>query len=211
MTQPVILLDADGVLCDLVTPLVEEANALVNKTMFKAMGEILPDADTRLLIGSKPITPDDVKDYDIAKAFPGLTPAQFYAPLYRQGFCRSLKPYPGAVEAVRRLQELGEVYCVTKPTKSPYWMAEREEWLQAVCGIPADHVIFCHRKEMIRGHIMVDDNPDFLLPWWRAADDEYAVQALLWDRSYNQECDPFVNACRVTMWKTVIQVVEDMT
>lgn len=210
MTRPVILLDADGVLCDLVTPLVEEANALVNKTMFKAMGEILPDADTRLLIGSKPIRPDDVTEYDIAKAFPGLTPAQVYAPLYRQGFCRSLKPYHGAVEAVRRLQELGEVYCVTKPTKSPYWKNEREEWLQAVVGIPEDHVIFCHDKGMIRGDVLVDDNPEFVEAWWNAGlMDDTEKNPFLWDRPYNRKST--FGWMRVSTWDRIIECVEDMT
>jgi 5'(3')-deoxyribonucleotidase len=205
MTRPVILLDCDGVLADLVTPLVEEANKLpaTSRRVRNELDPTFPDISE-----FAPITPDDVTDYDIAKAFPGLTPAQVYAPLYRQGFCRSLKPYPGAVEAVRRLQELGEVYCVTKPTKSPYWMAEREEWLQVVCGIPADHVIFCHDKGMVRGNILVDDNPEFLDAWVADGGDGEEEHAFLWSRSYNQEAHWL---CRVASWEPIIECVERLT
>lgn len=215
--RPVILIDCDGVLADLVTPVLEEANHII-QTRWDS--EVLKGVQG--LIRPAPVRPEDLTEYDIAKAYPALRPSKVYEPLARPGFCRSLRPYPGAVAAVKRLQGLGEVYCVTKAHHSPYWHFEREEWLQVVMGIPRDRVIFAADKERVNGHFFIDDSIEHVWSWMDDRGEgfeemawEYFAVGFLWDQPYNRKIPAYPKTdrspppfTRIRDWETIIKRVE---
>jgi 5'(3')-deoxyribonucleotidase len=224
--RPVILIDCDGVLADIATPLVNEANRMVEKMWRDPTVDGLQVRGSYVHSVTRPetIRPEDLIDYDISKAFPGLRSSKVYEPLARQGFCRSLRPYPGAAAAVKRLQELGEVYCVTKPARSPYWHWEREEWLQMLMGIPRDRVIFAANKSLITGHFFIDDNQEHVWDWMTERGDgyadhpwEYFATGFVWDQPYNRKgptppgpawSHPPIK--RTNDWDIVIKAVEEV-
>lgn len=82
----------------------------------------------------------------------------------RRGFAASLPPYPEARQGVRRLRELGEVYCVTHPWESnPWWRAERDSWLALHFGIDVVH--HDDDKTGYEADVFVDDKSSHVRDW----------------------------------------------
>jgi hypothetical protein len=90
----------------------------------------------------------------------------------RRGFVTALPPYPGARQGVRRLRDLGEVFCVTTPWETPWgsnpwWRAESEAWLALHVGIDVVH--HADDKRDYEADVFVDDKSahvrDWLLKW----------------------------------------------
>jgi hypothetical protein len=103
--------------------------------------------------------PLDVGEFDFTKALGlsvGETRAVKDAIGSRRGFCASLLPYPRARQGVRRLRELGEVFCVTSPWDlNEWWRVEREAWLALHFGI--DRVHHAEDKSTYEADVFVDD------------------------------------------------------
>jgi len=129
-----ILLDMDGILCDL------------TGKWFSLYNEEYGD-DLRV---------DALKEWGphkFAKAGKAI-----YKYLARPGFFRDLEPLPGAVAGVRALCRRGhEVVIVTAARKGH---GDKLEWIRRhLPFLPRDHVVFAHRKELIRGDLLFDDAP----------------------------------------------------
>ena len=101
---------------------------------------------------------DDVREWDISAAFPGLTRAEAYRIPMRPGFWKNVEPIPGAAEVLQRLTEAGhEVLIVTAtpfdsvPEKIGGYLFEHFPFLTP------DQVIITGRKQLIRGDVLIDD------------------------------------------------------
>lgn len=86
----------------------------------------------------------------------------------RRGFVTSLPPYPEARQGVRRLRDLGDVYCVTSPWEgpwgtNPWWRAESESWLALHVGI--DRVEHATDKADYEADLFVDDRVKNVRAW----------------------------------------------
>ena len=85
----------------------------------------------------------------------------------KQGFARSLPPYPEARQGVRRLRELGDVFCVTSPWESNvWWRSERDSWLALHFGIEVVH--HADDKTGYEADIFVDDKSSHVRDWLAA-------------------------------------------
>jgi 5'(3')-deoxyribonucleotidase len=82
-------------------------------------------------------------------------------------FWRSLPVAEGAQDAVKSmLREGHEVVWVTSPWISCLtWESERREWLAEHFDATHKDVVFCHRKELVIGHILIDDKPQNVTDW----------------------------------------------
>ena len=59
-------------------------------------------------------TLDDIREWELASAFPGLSREQIYSPELDPDFWKDVKPMPGADEALQKLIADGhEIYIVT--------------------------------------------------------------------------------------------------
>ena len=149
MTQPVVLLDADGVLLNFI------------QATLDTLQDVAPHSFTH----------DDVHTWEVFSSLPEAMQAHMgavYDRLKKEGG-RSIKPYPGAAEAVKKLQDIAEVLIVTSPFHgSPTWAHEREHALEQHFRIHHTDVIHAKRKEFVRGDVFVDDKLDNVLKW-RAA------------------------------------------
>lgn len=158
-TKPIVLLDCDGVLADYVGG----ALKLVHRV-----------TDARF-------TREDVDVYDFA---PKLLPddahrAEFAHLISQPGFCASLEPCTGAVDGVRELSEVGDVYVVTASSgPNPTWAYERDRWLLVHFGIGHHRVIHTHAKHRVHGDMFVDDRPEYIEAWRFG-------QRLLWAAPHN--------------------------
>lgn len=101
---------------------------------------------------------DDITDWDVSRAFPGLSWEQVYKIPMTPGFWRTVEPIPGAAETLKRLMDAGhEVLIVTAtpfdsvPEKISGYLFEHFPFLSW------DQVIITGKKQLIRGDVLIDD------------------------------------------------------
>ena len=114
------------------------------------------------------------------------------------------EPYPGAVEAVHRLQETHDVVVVTKRPRGAILPTLR--WL-ATYDIAASEVVIQHdpaaRKSAVECDWYVDDSPEVIEQLWRAGRRVYAL-----DRPWNQDLPPGMGSVtRVMGWDDLMRRV----
>lgn len=147
MKRKTILLDVDGVLADFVAGFLA---LLESELGIKATREQVAHFDIGASLGLSREHSSQVK-----RALGS-----------RVGFARELDIYPGAVEGVRLLEPIADVYIVTSPWNSnPTWMHDREHWLEKHFGIPHSRVIHTSAKYRVSGDVLVDDKTDTLGKW----------------------------------------------
>ena len=123
----------------------------------------------------------------------------------RRGFAASLAPYPDARQGVRRLRELGDVFCVTRPwDDNPWWRTERESWLAMHFGI--DRV---HHESDKSGHeadVFVDDKASHVRAWLDAWPDRVGV---FWRTPHNSSELVPAGAHSIASWDALYQIVKE--
>jgi hypothetical protein len=125
-------------------------------------------------VTGKAFTEADVTAFNFTEAL-GLTDDETRAVMTaistRRGFVTALPPYPHARQGVRRLRELGAVFCVTTPWETPWgsnpwWRAESEAWLALHAGI--DIVHHADDKSTYEADVFVDDRAKHVQAWLTA-------------------------------------------
>lgn len=159
-------IDVDGVLADLLTPLLTIASELLQREVYVS----------------------HLQSWDLDDLFLG-DDAALLPELWRRagapGFCRDLRPYEGAVEGVAALREAGaDIFVVTSPLHdAPTWTHDREHWLREHFQIHRHHINHVHEKYTFAGGMLVDDKPENIERW--AA--EHEGVAVLWDQPWNAQ------------------------
>jgi 5'(3')-deoxyribonucleotidase len=181
----ILLLDCDGVLADFVTGYLQVIRDTTGR-------------DHRF---------EEVDRFDMHDAL-GLTPSEAAACKRalssRLAFARWLIPYEDAQVAVRRLQQLSELYIVTAPWSShPTWTHDREAWLKQHFDIPSSHVVHTSAKHLVRGDVFVDDRTDACARW---RDEHPLGVAVRWDTPHNQL--ESWDGERTRSWQRLVEIVE---
>ena len=147
-------------------------------------------------------TLEDVREWDLTKAFPTLTPEQAYSSEFDKSFWKSVKPMPGADEALRTLLARGhEIYVVTASIYQTIPEKLDDVLFRYFPYIDEAHVIITSRKQMIRGDILVDDGPHNF-----PGGDYYKI---LFDAPHNRSFDEStVGAVRVKNWQEALEAIE---
>jgi 5'(3')-deoxyribonucleotidase len=211
MSKPVVLFDADGFLLDFLTPALEVANEVVReRDYYWGRDGVYHHTKTRAPFA--PYTPESFKTWDIFDTIGREYEAACYREYEKKGFCASIKPYPEAVDGVRKAREMADVVIVTSPMHSPTWCHERKLSLQKHFDIPAKDVIFAKRKDLVVGRMLVDDNPQHVMEW---AEAHYPKgQGVLWSMPYNADSlmvgRPSYTRY-VSSWPALLDLIEILT
>lgn len=184
-------IDVDGVLADLLSPLMKIVSDLLGKTL----------------------TVDHVETWDLEELFEKhdalhLVP-ELWARAREPSFCRKLDPLPGSIEGVRMIQEAGaEVFVVTSPLHdATTWTYDREVWLKEHFAIDRKHVVHTHDKSTFHGHILVDDKPSNVLAWADAQPAREPRTGFLWDQSWNKDVDVSGIVVRTASWMDIVSKI----
>lgn len=81
-----------------------------------------------------------------------------YKYLSKPGFFRDLRPIPGAIDGMRRLVDLGHDVVVVTAARNGH--RDKIDWLKEhMPFLPPHNIVFAHRKDLVRGDILFDDAP----------------------------------------------------
>ena len=149
-------------------------------------------------------TVDDVTDWSIVCAYPGIAKKQILDFMCEPDFWDTVKPVPGAPEALKHFLDEGhEVYIVTA-TESEHMAGKMEKVLfRYFPYLSWDRVIVTSRKQMIRGDVLIDDGIHNL------EGGEY--KKILFTAPYNRDYDAEANGMiRVRGWDEIIEIIDRM-
>ena len=103
---------------------------------------------------------EDVRDWDMSKAFPTIDRDLVRAPLSDKALWDSLTPLPGAVENVRRLLSDGhKVVIVTASHPDTIEAKLNCVLFKYFPFFTLNDVIITSQKQLVRGDVLVDDAP----------------------------------------------------
>lgn len=156
--------DVDGVLADLLTPIFDHLS-----TRF----------DLHFTI-------DHMSTWDVSDLIPEELRTPFWKSFGEEVRVHDiLKPLPGALEGMRRLREVADVYLVTSHLRSaPTWVHDRDKWLEEHFEISGKKIIHTSAKYIFGGAALIDDKPENVKLW---QEEHPNARGILWDQPYNRE------------------------
>lgn len=175
-----VLLDVDGVVCNLVSPTVEYLNAICHAAGWS--------------VNKDDCTVNNIDRWDIAEAvavFYGHASDSLVSSLLsrelqklfnQEDFVAGLPVYPDAREMAEHCAAVADVYFVTAGRdQSRYWHYERFQWLTKHFGGLFQDIIFANHKHIVEGNFFLDDKPSHVLARW-------VGESYLMDRPWNRSC-----------------------
>lgn len=160
---------------------------------------------------------EDIKDYDISKVFPKLRKDQVLETYLDGNPYLDIVPVQGAKAFLKLLEPEDEVYVVTSnimgidnellseyvfnggnPRATEFML--QFLW-QYYPEIPQDHIVITRKKELVKGDVLIDDNPDNLLKW--------GGPGVLIDKPWNRDfdCEVF-GISRAKTWGDVYTYID---
>lgn len=106
----------------------------------------------------------DIKTWNVADAFQGLTKEQVYEVLDEEDLWKRVLPMPGAQESLKRLYEKGHaIYIVTATTYLSVKAKMEHVLFRYFPFISWKNVIITSNKQMLKADVLIDDGVHNLL------------------------------------------------
>ena len=146
---------------------------------------------------------DELRDWDVAKAFPSLSAGQVYAPLYDDSFWSTVRPINDAPEFLFKLIEDGhKVFIVTASAYETIKAKMNGVLFRYFPYLTWDDVIVTSKKQIVTGDILVDDGPHNLFGG--------VYLPVLMDAPHNQKFNNEEHKIpRVYGWKEVYELITE--
>lgn len=143
----------------------------------------------------------DVREWNMTKAFPGLTREQVYGATEDDALWDYVLPMPGAAEGLRQLLEDGhEIYVVTATGYKTLRAKMEKVLFRYFPFLDWSRVIVTENKQMIAGDILIDDGPHNL------TGSRYGK--ILFSAGHNRSFDETsIGAIRVNNWRETVAAV----
>src|SRR5687767_12834979 len=111
------------------------------------------------------ITKEDVRDWDVAKAFEGLVPKKaVFGYLHEPGMFLLGATLPGFKEAIKASVEAGDEVLILSAPSGPLSAKEKLEWCAAELPfIDPGNIILGGNKSVVRADALLDDRPKTLV------------------------------------------------
>ena len=115
------------------------------------------------------------------------------------GFFRTTPVINDSIKGLKYLNDKYKVLIVSSATEFPQSLTEKQEWLnEHFPFIGWEQMIFCGRKDSIKGDIMIDDHPKNL--------GTFEGRKLLFTQPHNIYIED-KNYQRVSNWKEIMQIL----
>ncbi len=147
---------------------------------------------------------DDIKDWDMQKAYPELSKEQIYAPLLEESLWESVEPLPGAAHYIKKLMDEGhDIVIVTASHYDSIRMKMRNVLLRHFPFVPYENVIITSRKQMVMGDVLVDDYPGNLIGG--------SYRGILFDAPHNRKFEEEkYGIIRAKSWDDVYSILKSI-
>lgn len=138
---------------------------------------------------------EDIKEWNMTKAFPTIPPKEVFAPLYEKTLWERVKPLPGAVEYLKKIIDDGhKVVIVTSSHPDTVALKLNNVLFKYFPYLSYNDVIITSQKQLIKGDILIDDAPHnleggdyFKLLFDAPHNQSYPVEENLMARVHNWE------------------------
>ena len=153
---------------------------------------------------------EDIKEWDITKAFPTINVQDIFSPLRTEEFWERVKPLPGAVEYLQKLIDDGHNVCIVTASHPETVTVKLNSVLfKYFPYLSYKNVIVAYQKHLIKGQIIIDDSVDNILGGFR-------YLGLLMDAPHNASCDvinledgPTDGVIRVNNWEEIYRIITE--
>ena len=117
-------------------------------------------------------------------------------------FWEELEPVDGAIDGIRKLQKSHDVLIVTavNPMCPETYVGKLRGIQRNLPSFPIENYFPVRRKELVRGDVLVDDHPDFLL--------RFPGPTIVVDRPWNR--DLITSWTRVSDWAGIVSAIDDL-
>ena len=171
----------------------------MDDTIEQLLAEWIRSVNTKF---GRSATVDEVKSWNVAAVYPGLSWEEVYMVTVEPGFWGRVEPIPGAAEGLQKLMADGhDVFIVTATYYESVPEKMKDLLFKYFPFISWDHVIVASRKQMIRGDVLIDDGIHNL------EGGEYAK--ILVTASHNRDYDAEANGMiRVNSWDEILEAID---
>ena len=149
---------------------------------------------------------EDIKQWDLTKAFPGLSEDQIYGPLYKEDFWKTVEPIEGAVLGLAELMAENKVYLLSASHWANVTFKIKHCIKKYFPYVKANRMIFCWNKSLIYGDVLIDDNPENLIQC-------NCKHKIIFDQPHNNDWDEYLacsNCFRCNSWEKVVECVKSL-
>jgi 5'(3')-deoxyribonucleotidase len=106
---------------------------------------------------------EDIKEWDMCKAFPMLEKQDVYSPLFDEVFWETVEAFPEAIEVLERLNKKHDVFFVSATHPSNVSNKVLRCVHRFFPYITSKQYIFMYYKSFLDGDIIIDDRPENLI------------------------------------------------
>lgn len=145
---------------------------------------------------------NDIKAWDICKAFPTLTKEQVFSVLQNEEIWHRVTPIPGSIEVLRKWQLSGHSIYVVTATDYRNCKAKFDRILELFPFLDKEHLIIAHSKGMVKGDIRIDDGVHNLIG--------YDGLKILFTAPHNTDISAEdIGVYRANTWREVDKIVNN--
>lgn len=104
------------------------------------------------------VNKNNVTDWDISLYYPNLTKEEVFSPLFEEDFWENVNPKKDAIEILNKLKKDGySIYLVTSSAYETLTNKFSKALWPYFPFLDKDHIIICNHKQLIKGHVLIDD------------------------------------------------------
>ena len=106
---------------------------------------------------------EDIKTWDMTKAFPGLSEEEVLEPLYRNDFWSTTTPIEGSKYYLKRLIDDGHEILIVTASNLQTFEAKKRKLIEMFPFLSSEQIICEKNKQSVKGDILIDDGVHNLL------------------------------------------------
>lgn len=149
------------------------------------------------------IKKEDIRSWDITKAYPKLTPEEVLEPLYREEFWSRTTPVDGSVYYLEKLAKDGHRLKIVTASNPETFGAKARKLMEMFPFLTMEQIIREDNKQSVAGDILIDDGVHNLIGG--------SYKKFLFNQPNNSEFNESdFGITRVYSWREVYERITDM-